>query len=747
MLSRIAFLCSCLVTCLVFMGQQPSVEVPRLIRFSGQLHGSSGTVGITFALHKSQEDSATLWSETQNVTLADDGKYSVLLGATTAGGVPTELFTSGEAHWLSIHVEGQAEERVLLVSVPYALKAAEAESLGGHAAGDFVTSQNLGAAVQTQLQQLSASGFNVRNSVGVKGNVVTDMATNFTDNNSSQIVLVTQNGAGNALVANAITGNGLQGSTANAAAYGVVGINTAASGTAVGMRGTTGSAGGIAVYGTSNATSGTGTGVKGISASPNGYGVFGQNSSPTGAAYGFRGSSASTGGVAIYGTATATSGTTKGLVASVASVDGIGAVFQNTNSSGKLLSGQSGSASTEVFSVAGNGDVTTQGGFKAPGNTTNYIGGLLGVQTTTPNAQIDVEGTGNLGILAQKSSCAAIVAALPSTSSVTCSTIFAKNGASGAALYAESTGTGPSIHAENDTTTASGVGIEAVTNSESVLPLRLVNSGGGLLMAGYASNSSAVRTFSIDSQGDADAASIFAESSTSIALEGISEAASFATGVYGEAFGSTSRGVEGYSDTGYAGYFNGNVYVSGSVSKSGGSFKIDHPLDPANKYLSHSFVESPDMMNIYNGIAVLDARGEAVVTMPEWFEALNRDFRYQLTSMGAFMPVYVAEEISGNRFKIAGGKPGKKVSWQVTGIRHDAWANANRIPVEEEKAGEERGTYVHPQLFGQPESAGVDYKRQQARKAEAAKHRALKNVPTEEKKVVMQTSLQTAKPN
>ena len=91
------------------------------------------------------------------------------------------------------------------------------------------------------------------------------------------------------------------------------------------------------------------------------------------------------------------------------------------------------------------------------------------------------------------------------------------------------------------------------------------------------------------------------------------------------------------------------------------------------------------MMNIYNGVATLSRHGEAVVKLPEWFDALNRDFRYQLTCIGGFAPVYIAGEVSGNEFKIGGGRPGMKVSWQVTGIRKDAFANEHRIPVEENK--------------------------------------------------------------
>jgi hypothetical protein len=160
----------------------------------------------------------------------------------------------------------------------------------------------------------------------------------------------------------------------------------------------------------------------------------------------------------------------------------------------------------------------------------------------------------------------------------------------------------------------------------------------------------------------------------------------------------------GGGSNGFAGDFLGNVTITGNLSKAGGSFKIDHPLDPANKYLYHSFVESPDMMNIYNGNAKLDSTGEAVIELPAWFGAVNKDFRYLLTPIGAPGPgLYVAEEIADNHFKIAGGGPGMRVSWQVTGIRQDAWANAHRIPVEEIKSDQERGYYLHPELFGQPE--------------------------------------------
>lgn len=190
---------------------------------------------------------------------------------------------------------------------------------------------------------------------------------------------------------------------------------------------------------------------------------------------------------------------------------------------------------------------------------------------------------------------------------------------------------------------------------------------------------------------------------------GLVGAATSGNGLYG--FAGSGNGVFGFAGSGFAGNFFGDVKVTGTLSKAGGSFKIDHPLDPENKYLSHSFVESPEMMNIYNGNVTTDAKGEATVELPNYFEALNRDFRYQLTVIGQFAQAVVGSEISGNRFTIRTTQPAVKVSWQVTGVRQDAWANQNRIPVEEQKPVEERGSFLHPKAFGRPEELSVEFVR------------------------------------
>ncbi len=162
---------------------------------------------------------------------------------------------------------------------------------------------------------------------------------------------------------------------------------------------------------------------------------------------------------------------------------------------------------------------------------------------------------------------------------------------------------------------------------------------------------------------------------------------------------------------GTAAFLAGEVQIIGNLSKSSGSFKIDHPLEPAHKYLSHSFVESPDMKNIYDGVATLGDGGRVEVVLPDYFEALNTDFRYQLTCIGGFAPVFIEREISANSFSIAGGRPGLRVSWQVTGTRRDAFALGNPIVVEEEKTGDERGRYLYPQGFGAPAEDGIGMER------------------------------------
>ncbi len=145
-----------------------------------------------------------------------------------------------------------------------------------------------------------------------------------------------------------------------------------------------------------------------------------------------------------------------------------------------------------------------------------------------------------------------------------------------------------------------------------------------------------------------------------------------------------------------AAIFDGSVDIGGSISKSGGSFKIDDPVDPDNKYLYHSFVESPDMMNIYNGNVVTDGGGRAVVSLPSYFQALNIDFRYQLTTIGSPAKAWIAAEVANNEFTIRTDQGGVKVSWQVTGVRQDSGPMPTASRMKWKRARRRKGTTSIP---------------------------------------------------
>jgi hypothetical protein len=299
------------------------------------------------------------------------------------------------------------------------------------------------------------------------------------------------------------------------------------------------------------------------------------------------------------------------------------------------------------------------------------------------------------------------------------------------------------VQARNAGAGSTGAAMQAIggnnagIRAESTTNVGVHATGGYMGVSGQSSSGSGVWGSSGNSAG------VYGSSANSSGVQGNgnpgvygSSTSQYGAGVSGLAYGSSGHGVvggvtqdsgtaagiygSGAGPTSFAGYFEGKVAVTGTLSKGGGAFRIDHPLDPANKVLQHSFVESPDMLNIYNGVVVADGSGEATVRLPAWFMALNGDFRYGLTPIGEFAPVFVKSKISNGRFGIGGAKPGQEISWLVTGIRRDAWANANRIEVEADKSGEQRGRYLHPVEHGQPRTMGVDHPMQAQLEAERA---------------------------
>ncbi|MGH9363480.1 MAG: hypothetical protein ACRD2T_16340, partial [Thermoanaerobaculia bacterium] len=231
----------------------------------------------------------------------------------------------------------------------------------------------------------------------------------------------------------------------------------------------------------------------------------------------------------------------------------------------------------------------------------------------------------------------------------------------------------------------------------------------------YGTGSNGGRLGGVGVQGDSDTRSgvlgvsrsgrgVSGDSNSGPGVAGLTQTGAGVLGISGQNVGvfgiSNGVGVLGLGGLN-SGLFIGDVEITGNLTKGGGGFQIDHPLDPGNRYLRHSFVESPEMKNLYDGIAVCDAKGKAVVELPKWFEALNKDFRYQLTPIGVPAPnLHIAAGVRRGRFTIGGGARGLKVSWQVTGVRKDAWAKAHRLTVEEDKPAGDRGRFLHPEVHG-----------------------------------------------
>jgi hypothetical protein len=170
-------------------------------------------------------------------------------------------------------------------------------------------------------------------------------------------------------------------------------------------------------------------------------------------------------------------------------------------------------------------------------------------------------------------------------------------------------------------------------------------------------------------------------------------------------------GVNVVTGSGDAANFFGNVEITGQLNGGTPAVKIDDPLDPANKFLRHASVESSEMKNIYDGTVTTDSEGHATVQLPEWFQALNTDFRYQLTVIGQFAQAIIGRKIENNQFEIETSAPNVEVSWQVTGVRQDAYAKAHPLVVEQEKDARLRGFYIHPELYGAPTEKQIEWAR------------------------------------
>ncbi|HEV2196778.1 MAG TPA: hypothetical protein VGR55_14435 [Candidatus Acidoferrum sp.] len=436
------------------VSQEAQAAAPRVLKFSGVLLDASGKplsgeVEVTFALYKQDGDEEALWTETQHVVADERGGYTALLGVTQATGIPAEVFRSDEARWLGVQVQGQVQQpRTLLVSVPYALKAVEAEKLAGKSASDFVLSEGLGDQVRRVIEGQTivasqATSTGTPQPGQTKANSTSTAPTTaagpmfppstFSGTNATQIVQVTQNGTGNGLVSqtasstgnsgvvgiatsnstsnnqngvigfNAGAGAGVAGIATNPSAgvgvygqsstgfAGVIGNSVVNSGFAAGVFGTTSSPDGAGVHGANNNTTGFATGVTGFSASVNGNAVFGSASATSGFANGVFGQTNSPGGSGVLGIENATTGFNSGVSGSSASANGtgvFGSSFQWVGVGGQATAPSGGPA----FGVWG--DSLSTGGVGVAGfedATSGFTNGVMGTS-------VSPDGNGVLGV-------------------------------------------------------------------------------------------------------------------------------------------------------------------------------------------------------------------------------------------------------------------------------------------------------------------------------------------------------------
>lgn len=446
-------------------------------------------------------------------------------------------------------------------------------------------------------------------------------------------------------------GTGVVGKALAANGGGVSGIGDMAGSTGVYGRGAN-----LGVFGTTT----NGTGVSGNSTG--GRGVYGISATASTTLAGVWGENSASGGTGVVGKALGVNGggvsgigDTSGSTGVYGRGAGLGVFGTSTNGTGVF--GTTNATSTSKAGVWG--ETTASGGNGVVGNAANTSGaGVAGIGDTAGSIGVYARGNAS-GVSAH--STAGIGLFAKSTSSI------GVHGRSGTTygVVGEST-SGDGVYGQSET----GNGIYGRTNS----PTKA-----GVWADNYLPGGNAI--------------------------VGI-------THVGASGSGGNSAGIWGLANVagGWAGEFHGSVQVPGDFSAFSKSFKIDHPLDPANKYLLHGCIESPDVKKPYDGNVITDGNGEATITLPSYFEALNRDFRYQLTVLGQFAQAIVASEIADNQFTIKTGKPNVKVSWQVTGIRHDAYMVAHPMVVEQDKTKEERGTYQMPELFGQPEEKSLSWK-------------------------------------
>ncbi len=811
--------------------------LPRLVRFGGtvkDLNGNplTGVVGITFALYSEQTGGAALWIETQNVTANSNGHYVALLGSTTPEGLPADIFNSEQAHWVGVQVSGQAElPRVLLVSAPYALKAGDAETIGGLPPSAFALANSssahknstppsnpdvtgkgtvdyipmwdttsdiidsiifqkaseIGIATTTPAATLDVNGnTDIRNTLTLypdgTNNTLAVNGTSFKVSSTGEVTFIsgqTFPGTGTITGITTASGSGLSGGGTK----GTLSLKVPSAGIINAMLANskitlnTSTAGGLTVPGAMTLGDTYTIGLKTCSAN--------QVLEYVGTAWtcSSAGTGTITGITTASGSGLAGGGTSGTLSLSVPAAGITNAMLANskvTLNSGTGITAPGAMTLGNTYTVSINTSVVPQL------TAANTFSGTQTINSSTGNGvSATSSAAGDSGLFASNTSTASGYGVFASNYNPAGSAVAGVNYSSGTgnayAIYGQSNGSagtgvygtgaangvygsssaGNGVYGQSNGTASGSSGVYGIaTTTSGTAPTYGVygttgnpnsgsygvygsitspNSGagvygsGGTGVAGISTNEygfgglftgySAPTGSNFDGStgvhgtgGNADPANGDNGGVGVSGLGGNGGAGCCADGAGGSFTGANNGvgfgdGVDAYPGSGYAGYFRGDVEITGTLNGGTPQVKIDHPQDPANKYFLHASVESSEMKNMYDGNITTDSQGQATVQLPEWFEVLNADFRYQLTVIGQFAQAIVAREIENNRFEIRTSAPNVKVSWQVTGVRQDAYAKAHPLVVEQQKEARLRGFYIHPELYGAPPEKQIEWAR------------------------------------
>ena len=649
--------------------------VPRLIKYSGTLVDGRGypltvPVEVTFSLYGQQAigSKPALWQEKQQVSPNEKGAYTIYLGAATANGLPAEVFTAASAQWLGIRVEDETElPRVLLTSVPYALKAGDAQTLGGLPASAFALAGSITPGTGNSASSQTAAAPDSTSAVTTTGGI-SGYFPKFT---------------GAATIADSQVFSGSSG----------VGISTATPAAVLDVNGDMIVRGPTIVSRTGNATS------------AKGFPSFGFD---------------------FYSNAYNSSTQVADNPHFILQSEPVGNNTASTSATFNVLYSNLGKTAESGLYINADGTIHFAPGQPFPGSVTSVGLSAPAADFTVTGSPLTSSGTLGLNWTVQ-----------PTSSNVPNSIIKrdAVKGFSAGAISAESLAT-------SGTVTANSLG---VTNAFTVFGTSYMAAAYLSGPVGIGTNSpAALLNLNKNNQSNLDALLIgdnqhkglqLRDTGTGVDIESIgvplymnyqTEAPIYLNPFAGPVFIHDSTvAVSGDGTTlpaltvggnpnssldpiltnePYSAHFKGDILIDGSTYTPDIKVAVEHPLDPANKYLVHAPIASSEALNQYSGNITTDELGLATVHLPDWFEAENADFRYQLTVIsGQFAQAVISKKVAHNQFTISTNAPHVEVSWLLTAKRNDAFAKAHPMVVEPAKAASRRGHYDHPELYGQPQ--------------------------------------------